>query len=236
MTKNKSLKRRVRERMSKTGERYTSARRQVLAKVDAGSTEQPDQPSVDQPAPTEPQPTDGGPSDETVAERTGRPWQEWRSMLDGSGAADRPHPEIVRWLMDKHGVDGWWAQSLTVRYEKAIGRRVLGQRSGGIFVASATKTVNAPADRAFDAFVDADERSHWLPDLELTLRTASRPRSARFNVGDGSQRLNVGFDAKGTDRCTVSVEHERLPDARETEHAKALWRERLSELKRVLEG
>jgi len=228
VTENKSLKRRVRQRMSKTGERYTAARRQVLARAEPANAVAPS--SAKRP------PADGGPSDELYLERTGRPWEQWVEMLDAWGAQDRPHPDIVRWLMSEHSVDGWWAQSLTVRYEKHIGRRVVGQRSGGVFVASATRTIGASPDACFDALVDPQTRSRWLPDLELELRTSTRARSARFNVGDGAQRLIVGFEAKGGARCTVSIEHERLADAAETERTKILWRQRLSALKGLLEG
>ena len=65
MTSQKSLKRRVRERMSKTGERYAAARGQVVAKRDriqAATTRL----SVD---------TDR-PADERVAKATGRLFEE----------------------------------------------------------------------------------------------------------------------------------------------------------------
>jgi hypothetical protein len=257
VTQNKSLKRRVRERMSKTGERYTSARRQVLARSDQPSLEAPAGPNPtlsgaaerahDQPQATgespagnaAPRPTaksaDRGPSDETLAERTGHSWEAWLADLQSWGAADQPHREIARWLMDEHGVDGWWAQTLTVRYEKHIGRRVLGQR-GGVFAASATRTIDAAPERVFEAFVDEDLRERWLPDVELSVRTATAPRNARFNVGDGRERLIVGIEAKPNDRSTVSIEHERLPDAAATNSARARWRERLTGLKELLEG
>ena len=97
MTENKSLKRRVRQRMSKTGERYTAARRQVLARAEPANAVAPS--SAKRP------PADGGPSDELYLERTGRPWEQWVEMLDAWGAQDRPHPDIVRWLMSEHSVD-----------------------------------------------------------------------------------------------------------------------------------
>ncbi|HVM30411.1 MAG TPA: hypothetical protein VM305_06540 [Candidatus Limnocylindrales bacterium] len=237
MTEKKSLKRRVRERMSRTGERYTAARRQVLAK-----TQEPAQAA----APGEPAATPGapppalaslerGPSDQTLADRTGRPWEAWLSELESWGAADKAHALIARWLVEEHGVDGWWAQTLTVRYEKHIGRRVLGQR-GNVFTAGTSRTIAAPAGQVFDAFVDPDQRRRWLPDLELSVRTATAPRNARFNVGDGRERLIVGIEAKGDDRATIHVEHERLVDAEATAQMRDFWRLRLAELKHMLEG
>jgi hypothetical protein len=50
----------------------------------------------------------------TVEERTGKSWDEWFSLLDAWDAASRPHAQIAGWLRTEHGVDGWWAQSVTV--------------------------------------------------------------------------------------------------------------------------
>lgn len=44
-------------------------------------------------------------------------------MLDAAGARDWPHKQIAEHLVAAHGVDGWWAQSITVGYEQATGRR-----------------------------------------------------------------------------------------------------------------
>ena len=100
---------------------------------------------------------------------------------------------------------------------------------------TATKTVAVPVERLFDAFVDDSSRARWLPDGQLRQRTASRPRSARFDWGDGTTRVNVGFDAKDEGKSTVALEHERLPDAGEAERMKAYWRERVAALKAELE-
>jgi hypothetical protein len=47
--------------------------------------------------------------------------------------------------------------------------------------------------------------------------------------------VNVGFVAKGKAKSQVGLEHERLPDAKAAEKAKAHWRERLVALKALLE-
>jgi hypothetical protein len=41
---------------------------------------------------------------------------------------------------------------------------------------------------------------------------------------------------KGDDRALVSVTHEQLPDAETAARLKAAWRDRLVELKRVVEA
>ncbi|MEE3921840.1 hypothetical protein V2I01_36860 [Micromonospora sp. BRA006-A] len=63
-----------------------------------------------------------------LRERTGQDWAGWFDRLDAWGAVDRTHTEIARWLVDTHGMPGWWAQTVTVGYEQARGLRAPGQR------------------------------------------------------------------------------------------------------------
>jgi len=230
VTENKTLKRRVRERMSKTGERYTAARHQVLAKA----------PTPDQPAHLPAQPVaETEVVDEQLHGPTNRTLSEWFRLLDESGAAEKPHPEIVKWLTAEHDVPPWWRQDITVRYEKHIGRRVTFQR-GTTFSATGSRTVAVPVSRALEAWLDETLRARWLPDVELRLRSARtastvRYKTARFEVGDGG-RIIVSFDPKGDSKTAIAIEHERLPNAATATHWKALWRERLLDLKALLEG
>jgi uncharacterized protein YndB with AHSA1/START domain len=205
--------------MEKTGQSYTVARAAVLAAEEAKASE----------APTLTM------SDEAIRRRTGRGWEQWFGLLDEWGAYDRPHKEIARWLRDEQGVDGWGAQSVTVSYERARGLRAVGERPDG-FSATSQKTVAAPVERLYDAFVDASLREGWLPGADLRERTATRPRTARFDWGGGETRVVVGFTAKGDAKSTVALEHERLADADEAARMKAFWREHLSALAAQLEG
>ena len=173
-------------------------------------------------------------SDEVIRRRTGRGWEEWFDLLDDSGAIAKPHPEIARWLRSEHGIDGWSSQSVTVSYERARGRRAVGEHASG-FAITAQKTVAVPVDRLFDAFVDDSLREQWLPAGDLRERTATKPKSARFDWGDGETRVIVDFTAKSGSKSVVALAHERLPDADEAERMKAYWRERLTVLRSQLE-
>ena len=219
MTRQKSFKRLVRVRMEKTGEAYTAARAALLAAEESTAAEVP--------ALTM--------SDEAVRHRTGRGWEEWFDLLDGAGAGEWSHRDIARWLAAEHGVDGWSAQSVTVSYERARGGRAVGERPDG-FTITASKTVAVGVERLFDAFVDESSRARWMPDGRLRERTATRPRSARFDWADGRTRVVADFEAKGEAKSMVSLEHARLADAAEAERMKAYWRDRVSALKAQLEG
>jgi hypothetical protein len=252
MTKQKSFKSRVRARMDKTSESYTAARRQLLAK----STPEPDAPAdqavpvapaeqvapVGPEAPVEPAaPVVDAPgarrpySDEVIRANTGHSWDEWFVLLDGWGAAERPHAEIARWVHQEHGVGGWWAQGVTVAYEQARGLRAPGQRRGGHFEVSASKTVAVPVERLYEAFADPAVRERWLPGAAFEVRTAIPAKSIRANWEDGPTRLVILFSARGESRSQVALVHERLPDAATAERLKPWWRERVAALKRLLE-
>src|SRR3712207_3275274 len=108
MTTQKSFKRAVRERMAKTGERYTAARAHLLPA-------EPGEPAAPDYVPRM--------SDDAVRRATGRGWDEWFAVLDAWDAAEHEHKAIATWLGSEHGVPGWWAQGITVEYEKARGLR-----------------------------------------------------------------------------------------------------------------
>ena len=221
MTRQKTFKRKVRARMQKTGESYTAARRRLIA---AGERPEAEAAEFEPPM-----------SDDAIRERTGRGWDEWFALLDAWEAASRPHPDVARWLRDEHGVDGWSAQSVTVGYERARGLRAPGQRPDGWSV-TASKTVAVPVERLYAAFGDDGLRERWLPGAELHVRTASPPKSARYDWEDGSTRVIVGFYAKGDGKSQVALEHARLPDADTAGEMKSWWRERVGALKEMLEG
>jgi len=223
MTEDKSFKRRVRERMSKTGESYLTARTHVVEKRDRNRA-----------ARTRLSATDDRVSAAAIKKSTGKTWDEWFPILDAWGARKKTHTEIARYVSQEHGVPGWWSQSVTVAYEQARGMRLKYERPDG-FSVTASKTIAVPVDVLFEAFVDDVRRKKWLIDGSMSLRTAQAGRTARFDWEDGSTRVNVGFTEKGPSKSSVAVAHERLPDADEAERAKARWRARLVDLRASLE-
>lgn len=221
MTVRKSFKRLVRLRMEKTHESYTGARAALLARqAEPGRDETP-------PLAT---------SDAEIRRRTGRSWEEWFDRLDEAGAAQRTHREIARWVAHEQGIDplAWNAQAVASSYERARGLRGVGEKADG-FSITATRTIGVPVEELYEAFADEARRARWLPDGPLRLRTATAPRSARFDWGDGPGRVHLVFDAKGDGRSTVAVEHIRLADAQAAEQVKAMWRVRLDALRATLE-
>ena len=222
MTTHKTLKRRVRARMDKTGERYSAARRSVTA-------EAPPPTSTAEPAAAAPPPV----SDEAVRKATGRGWNEWFTILDDAGALAWKHPDIARWLAAEHGISGWWAQGVTVGFERARGLRAQHERQSG-FSLSVTKTVNVPVEQLHDAFANARTRKAWL-DHAVRVSSGTPPRTINFPWGDGS-RVAVRFETRGPTKSQVAIQQDPLADAASVEELRAYWRSRLSALKSRLES
>ena len=175
-------------------------------------------------------------SDEAIRRRTGRGWEEWFDLLDEWGAAGRSHREIARWVAEQQGVAPlvWNAQAVAGSYELGRGLRAVGERRDG-FRITVSKTVAAPVERLYEAFADQAVRERWLPGGELRERRMLRPRSARFDWGDGASRVSVAFIAKDEAKSVAALQHERLADAEEAARMKAFWRDRVAAMKAVVE-
>ena len=259
MPKQKDLKRVVRTRMRKTGESYTTARLHVIGKRDAGAKKaaaaarQPAtaaaKRSAKAAAPTPPRKAPArraatkarvkeaavdyaalaGMSDETIAAKTGCTWEKWVHHLDYFGAANKPHREIAEHVHEKFGIPGWWAQTVTVGYERIRGLRAIGQRRSGSYEASKSKTIAVPVERLFAAFADGPARKRWLPGVALTVRKATPHKSVRITWDDGTS-VEAGFFPKGAEKSMVAVAHTKLPDKARADELKRFWGERLDAL------
>ncbi len=160
---------------------------------------------------------------------TGRGWDDWLRILDARGIDWFSHGDTAAWLVAEHGISGWWSQSVTVGFERARGVRAVNQTTAG-FNVGVTRTLDVPVEAVYRAVVDEGERDRWLPAGTLQLRTAAPHKSARFDFRNGASRVVVGFLAKGPDRVTVSVQHERLTGAHDVEPMRAFWRTALANL------
>jgi hypothetical protein len=221
MTTNKDFKRLVRARMHKTGEAYTTARAHLLIK---------------QPAPT-PAPSDfaklAGMSDATIKAKTGCTWDRWVWALDRVEAHDWEHREIAQYVHEKYKVPGWWAQTVTVGYERIKGLRAIGQRRGGGFEANKRRTFAVPLARLYRAFHDKRTRARWLPGVDLTIRVATRDKSMRI-TWPGKTSVELYFSSRGLKKSQVVVQHVKLPDKDAATRTKRYWEERLDALEEAL--
>jgi uncharacterized protein YndB with AHSA1/START domain len=226
MTTQKTFKRRVRARAARTGESYTAARAQLIRRAEASPA------AVPAPLDTK---LLAGVSEDAMLERTGRSLADWFALLDAWGAESRTHTEIARWLVAEHGIEGWWSQTVTVGYERARGRRVLHQTAGG-FSVGVSRTVAAPPEAVTAAFRDPARLREWFPDAPLTVHEGYAGRRGRFDWADPPSKVWLDLVSKHGGRTTLTVTHERLPDADATAALKERWREALDRLRAMLEA
>lgn len=169
-------------------------------------------------------------SNDAVRKGTGRDWNEWVAVLDGWGAWDRSHPEIARYIGEEHGIDGWWAQTVTVGYERIRGMRKVNERPDG-YSMNASKTLPVPVNILFDLFVDDSVRAEWLGDGVLKVRTSVPPKSARFDIVDGGGILAANFIEKVRgEKSAVQLQLDKIPTEDELAQKKATWTSRLNDL------
>lgn len=216
MTRDKAQKRATRARMAKTGEKYSAARRHVVRSREELRAE------------------DLGQTDANVRQNTGQGWREWLRILDAWGAKERKHGDVAAYLMQQHSVPGWWAQAITNGYERSRGIRAKYQTLGGTFQVSVSKTFPLGVGKLFKAFAEAPQRNKWLERGMLKVRSTRKNLSVRFDFRDGTSRVVAYFDPKARNKTTVTVQHERLPDAEAVEDTRGMWKEHLNRLAKLL--
>ena len=220
MPKHKDLKRLVRTRMQKTGESYTSARAKIVRK---GTPRPAEYAGL------------AGMSDAAVRAKTGRTWRQWVQQLDAVDAAKLTHREIARHVHESYEISGWWAQAVTVGYERIRGLREIGQRRGGGYDANKSKTFPVPIAKLYRAFSVKRTRSRWLGEVDLVIRTSTANRSMRITWPDGTS-VQLYFTAKGAKKSQVAVQQTGLAKKRDVTKSKEFWAERLAALGELLQS
>ncbi|MDP9071405.1 MAG: hypothetical protein M3N68_09010, partial [Actinomycetota bacterium] len=204
MTRQESFKRRIRARMEKTGERYGAARRVLVEQASTGRRRT---------WAAEPET-----SDDSVRSATGRGWDEWCDVLDAWPGHTEGHTAIAAHLQHNHGIDGWWAQTVTVGYERITGRRQPYQQPDGTFSAHKSRTVTADPAVLRELLLDETDRADLFPGLDTELR--SRPTSKVIRLAIGPGTAQIAIDPRADGKAKVTVEHERLPTLEEVEQWK----------------
>jgi hypothetical protein len=165
-----------------------------------------------------------------IENKTGRTLENWFSLLEDRGCAVLPHKAIADYLHGEHGVDYWWAQTLTVEFERHIGRRVKGQTSDGLFQLGIRRTLAVPLS---ELWILITERGELWQDKD---GPAGEDRYSTFKEGshfrmawtDGSWKshsiLQIRILPGKKDRNSVlSIHQEKIPDIQSRERLKEHW-------------
>jgi hypothetical protein len=234
MTRARALKQVIRARAAKTGERYTTARRHVLRELNPKAQTKP--------APKTAKPTM---SDASFVKKTGHDLAYWFAVLDKFGAVEKGHTAAARHLYEDHKVDGWYAQGITVSYERARGVRAANQRCDGAFEVSASKTIAASTKQLVKAFKDPGEREQWIgeanPKLAEALVKGLTDKKSKGMVvrPDGLVRYRYKWDdttvqfymaPKAGGKFIVTVQHMKLPNGDSVDMYRSQWKTALAAL------
>lgn len=238
MTRARALKQTIRARAAKTGERYTTARRHVLASLTIAKPAR-SEPPIATPPPAATKTRTKGMSDEAFRKRTGHGLDHWFAILDKFGGIEKGHTASARYLNEEHGVDGWYAQGITVQYERARGVRAANQRTNGAYEVSVSKVLTATTGAVVKWLSDARLRRRWTGDIDTKLADAL----AASLDGAGAKGIVVRADGLGRHRykwgkttvqlyltpkpggkVTFVATHMKLADAEAVETSRAQWR------------
>jgi hypothetical protein len=247
MTRARALKHVIRARATRTGERYTTARRHVLKSLEPSPLPVPRRVEPSTPRPKAAA-AKGTISDAKFVEKTGHGLDHWFQVLDRFGAVEKGHAAAARHLYDTHHVDGWYAQGITVSYERARGVRGLNQRCDGAYEVSVSKVVAADAAAVIRLLSDTRQRRR-LTGLDSGLVEALRnalasPSSKGFVVRpDGLARFRYNWNGttvqfylspKPGGRTSVVVANGKLASTGMVEERRGQWRVALNALATVL--
>ena len=194
-------------------------------------------------------------SDEAVETRTGKSWAQWFRILDRWGAAKKGHKAAAAWLHDERDLPPWWAQMVTVRYERERGLRERHERPDG-FAFSVSRVVPVAPPRAFDALTKPGDLSRWFtrgaranlePGGSYSNRdgdrgrflAVTRPRRVRMTWENESHApgtvVEFAIAAASAGKSRVEVTHSRLATKRDVAKMKEAWSWALDSLRSYLE-
>ncbi len=173
-------------------------------------------------------------ADHKLVKATGRGWNAWVAIIDTGPAAGKDHTTIADWVKAETDiVSWWWAQAVTIGYERITGLRLPGQMKDGTFTVSRTRTLETDLTRARDVFEDSARLAASMPGLGLARSSKPGVKTPRFLAADAAQTPlgRVTFTADpATSGARLTVTHENLPTAQAAEAWKAYWGQWISRL------
>lgn len=165
-------------------------------------------------------------TDDAIRERTGHAWEDWVDLIDAGPGRQAGHTAIAAWVHAEHGVDGWWAQGVTVGYERITGLRLPGQMPDGSFSVSRSRVLALGRDTVRALLLDEGARAGLLPGLDTVLRSKPASKALRFAVARAGKPLGTilfSTDQLPDGRLRLGVTHDGVVSFDEGEQWKLFW-------------
>ncbi len=164
-------------------------------------------------------------SDEAVKKATGKTWDSWFALLNKAHAKQMNHSEIAHFLSTKYIKNGWWAQMVTVEYERVQGKRKINENKDGFLVA-VHKTVDLPVSKLEKVW----QKVLLMPVVQkrklMNLDSKTKRRMLHYKADVGS--VVVYFDERGKDKSRIMVESMKLPSKQSVEQNRLFWKKILA--------
>lgn len=192
--------------MEKTGERYTTARKVLLEATPTRKRKWVSDPDI---------------SEDRLIETTGRGWDEWCDVIVGWPGHVDGHTAIASYLETELDVGSWWAQGITVGYERITGLRLPFQMADRTFTAGKSKTIGIDSAVLRESLLDDQQRSALFGGEASDLR--SKPESKVVRVAIGPGVAQIALDPVADGRTKVSVAHEKLLTLDDVDKWKFFW-------------
>lgn len=188
-------------------------------------------------------------SDAKSREKTGHGLDYWFDVIDRFGGVENGHTATARHLHETHRVDGWYAQGITLAYERARGVRAPNQRFDGEYEVSVSKVMTGDTAAVIKAFTNLRLRRRWLEDADphfvKALSAALDSSSSKGFVvrPDGLGRYRYKWDGtivqlyllpKAGGKVSLVATNSKLAGANMVEARRAQWRKALNALAAML--
>ena len=167
-------------------------------------------------------------SDEKMKENTGKTWKEWISFLNKAGARNMTHREITKLFEEKGYIkDGWWIQGVTVAYEQAIGKRVVGQNCYGEFTSGTSKSLDGTLDTVLNTWISLVKGKKTFNKVSLVgtprISKTEKWRYWRADLKDNS-KLSIIISHKSDGRVLFAIDHIGLENKESAEGWREYWK------------
>ena len=161
--------------------------------------------------------------DESVRAGTGRDWNEWCELLDAWPGHNDGHAAIAKHVQESYEIGPWWAQTVTVGYERITGLRQPYQQSDGTFSISRSRKLAINPATVREALLDDRARSELFPGQATQMVSKPSAKTIRIGIGFGPGVAGISVQPSEDDTTRISVEHKRLPDAADAPKWQEYW-------------
>jgi uncharacterized protein YndB with AHSA1/START domain len=182
-------------------------------------------------------------------------WKEWRKILSNVVSDDWSHKNIVSLLRKEYGISHWWAQTITIDYEKATGKRVTGQTYSAGFQIGVQTTVPLSKKKTWELLVSPEGIRTWLGDVKgFDFSEGTKYQTENGTVGEirvlrpfhhvrlswkpenwaESSTLQIAVVSKTEGKTALRIHHEKLTNEKVRNQMRAHWQNVLNKLKEKL--